>query len=294
MSNQAEENEVVEAEAEELEQVEEVEQEEGEQPDTEQTETPEAGESDEVVVSIGDEPPPSEDEEERSSSVISDLRKRYRDIQKENRELKAAQAKAAQPEPVVRLGEKPTLESCDYDGDKFEAELTQWHERKRAADEAERGRREAAEADQRAWNAKLENYGKQKGALKVPDYEDAEAQAMEHLTGAQPQIIVAGADNPAEVIYALGKNPAKAKELGSIKDPVKFAFAVAKLETQVKVTTRSKTAPMPESRISGAGRVAGSGAADAKLSQLHEKAQKSGDYSAYYAAKREQAARKAA
>jgi hypothetical protein len=53
-----------------------------------------------------------------------------------------------------------------------------------------------------------------------------------------------GADNPALVVYALGKNPKKAKELSEIKDPVKFAFAVAKLEKELKVTNR-RAAPHP-------------------------------------------------
>ena len=48
-------------------------------------------------------------------------------------------------------------------------------------------------------------------------------------------------------MYALGKNPKKAKELGEITDPVKFAFAVAKLETQLTVTSR-KQVPPPEKK----------------------------------------------
>jgi hypothetical protein len=57
--------------------------------------------------------------------------------------------------------------------------------------------------------------------------------------------MIAGADNPALLVYALGKHPAKAKELAAIKDPVKFAFAVAKLETQMKTTSRPRAAPPP-------------------------------------------------
>ena len=83
-----------------------------------------------------------------------------------------------------------------------------------------------------------------------------------------------GADNPALVVYALGKNPKKAQELASIKDPVKFAFAVAKLEKDLKVTNR-RAAPPPERVVSGTGRV--SGAVDSTLERLREEASKSGD-----------------
>jgi hypothetical protein len=276
MSNQAEETEVVEDVAGELEEGSEVEQEEVEQTEAEQTDETESSDSGEVVVSIGDESPPSEDEELKGLPAwVKDLRKEHREKSRKLRKLEEQMAeRETATARAVTVGAKPTLEGCDYDGDKFEAELTAWHDRKRAADEAERKQREAVEADQKAWNAKLENYGKQKAALKVSDYEETEAQAMEFLSGNQPQIIVAGADNPAAVIYALGKNPAKAKELASINDPVKFAFAVAKLETQVKVTQR-KAAPLPETKLSGSGRTPIAG--DTKLKQLEEKADRTGD-----------------
>ncbi|HTH09183.1 MAG TPA: hypothetical protein VMA55_06415 [Acidovorax sp.] len=275
MSNQAEETEVVEDVAEEQEEESEVEHEEVEQTESEQADESEASESGEVVVSIGDESPSSEDEESATAPEwVKNLRKERRELIKRVREYEAKEQQQTKAAQAVQVGPKPTLEAADYDAEKFEAQLTAWHDRKRAADEQERKQREAAEADQKAWNAKLENYSRQKAALKVADYEDTEAQAMEFLTGTQPQIIVAGADNPAQVIYALGKNPTKAKELASITDPVKFAFAVAKLETQVKVTQR-KAAPLPESKVSGSGRVPVSG--DAKLKQLEEKADRTGD-----------------
>ena len=83
-----------------------------------------------------------------------------------------------------------------------------------------------------------------------------------------------GADNPALVIYALGKNPKKAKELAAITDPVKFAFAVAKLESQLKVTNR-KAPPPPEKTMRGTG--PGSGAVDSTLERLREEAARTGD-----------------
>ncbi|MCY1427445.1 hypothetical protein D9M71_432910 [compost metagenome] len=85
-----------------------------------------------------------------------------------------------------------------------------------------------------------------------------------------------GADNSALVVYALGKNAAKAKELAAIKDPVKFAFAIAKLETQLKVQAK-KSAPAPERTVSGS--APKSGAVDSSLERLREEAAKTGDYS---------------
>jgi hypothetical protein len=98
-------------------------------------------------------------------------------------------------------------------------------------------------------------------------------------------MILQGADNPALLVYALGKNPKRAKELASIKDPVKFAFAVARLETQLKVTKR-KASSKPEPTISGTGRPSGS--VDNTLERLRTEAEKTGDYSKVYAYKQRQ------
>jgi hypothetical protein len=146
-----------------------------------------------------------------------------------------------------------------------------------------------AEADQReqqkAWQARLDNYGKAKTELKVKDFEDAEDVSKEKLSVTQQGIILQGAENPALVIYALGKNPKKAAELGSITDPVKFSFAVAKLETQLKVSNR-KSPPPPEGTVRGTGAV--SGAVGNQLERLRAEAEKTGDLSKVMAFKRQQ------
>ena len=88
--------------------------------------------------------------------------------------------------------------------------------------------------------------------------------------------MVQGAKNPALVVYAIGKNPAKAKELAAITDPVKFAFAVANLEAQLKVTPR-KSKPEPERVPGGASRPL-SGTVDSHLERLYDEARRTGDY----------------
>jgi hypothetical protein len=100
--------------------------------------------------------------------------------------------------------------------------------------------------------------------------------------------VLQGADNPALVIYALGKNPKKAAELAKIEDPVKFAFAVAKLEKELKVTNR-KAAPAPERMVSSTGRV--SGAVDSTLERLRAEAEKTGNYTKVLQYKRQKAAK---
>jgi hypothetical protein len=242
-------------------------------------------ESEEVVVSIGEEAPPPE-EQTQAPEWVRELRKSHRELQRQNRELQA-KLQAAPPEtkPVV-IGNKPKLEDHDYDADKYEEALTSWFERKRQADEVNAKQEAEVMNQQKAWQAKLDGYGKAKAELRVKDYEDAEAVAQEIFSITQQGVMLQGADNPALVVYALGKNPKKAKELADIVDPVKFAFAVAKLEKELKVTNR-KAAPAPERIISGTGR--SSGAVDSTLERLREDASRTGNMTkviAYKAQKR--------
>ena len=245
----------------------------GDQGEDQSTEDGE-GDSDEVIVSIGEEAPPPE-EQTHAPEWVRELRKTNRELQRQNRELQGKLQSTAQTEtkPVV-LGKKPSLEEHDYDAEKFEAALADWFERKRQADEAQAKQEAEVMNQQKAWQAKLDGYGKAKAELRVKDFEDAEAVAQELFNITQQGVVLQGADNPALVIYALGKNPKKAKELSDIKDPVKFAFAVAKLEKELKVTNR-KAAPPPERIVSGTGRV--SGAVDSTLERLREEAARTGN-----------------
>ena len=231
-------------------------------------------ENDEVIVSIGEEAPPQE-EQTQAPEWVRELRKTNRELQRQNRELQGKlQATSHTENKPVALGAKPTLEAHDYDAERFEEALANWFERKRQTDEENAKQETEVMNQQKAWQAKLEGYGKAKAELRVKDFEEAEAIAQELFNVTQQGVMLQGADNPALVVYALGKNPKKAKELSEIKDPVKFAFAVAKLEKDLKVTNR-RQAPPPERIVSGTGR--SSGAVDSTLERLREEAARTGN-----------------
>jgi len=258
--------------------------------DLEESETEaEADEADEdegfVAVTIGGEAPPPEDEEaERAPEWVRDLRKQYREEKRRNKELQDQLARTSGAAKVAELGEKPTLEKADYDTERYETELAAWYERKRRHDEVEATRRAEADAVEREWKQKLEGYQSAKATLKVRDYDEAEDVVQDAFTVTQQGMILQGAENPALLVYALGKNPKRAKELASIKDPVKFAFAVARLETQLKVTKR-KASSKPEPKVSGTGRI--SGAVDSTLERLRADAERTGDYSKVFQYKKQ-------
>jgi hypothetical protein len=241
---------------------------------------------DEVVVLIGEEAPPTEEADKPAPKWVRELRKTQRELQRENRELKAKlESSTVVEKKPTQLGNKPTLDSCDYDSELFETELAKWYERKREVDAEEAKAKESQEAHEREWRSKLDAYGKAKADLRVRDYDDAEEAVQQLFDVTQQGVLIEGADNPALLVYALGKNPSKAKELAAIKSPVKFAFAVAKLEKELKVSNRSRQAPPPEKTVTGTGRI--SGAVDSTLERLREEAARSGDMSKVLAYKRQ-------
>ena len=240
-------------------------------------------ESEDIVVSIGEEPPPPEPE--AAPEWVRELRKSHRELQKRNRELEAQVHQTTETNPVVTLGAKPSLENHDYDTDKYEASLADWYERKRSVDDQQAQARQAEQQQADAWQQQLQGYADAKSKLKVKDYDDAEEVAQQTFNVVQQGVMIQGAEDPALVIYALGKNPKKAKELAKIDDPVKFAFAVAKLESQLKISNR-KAATRPEGKVSATAPL--KGAVDSTLERLREEASKTGNMDKVMAYKRAQ------
>ena len=238
-------------------------------------------EPDEVRVTIGDEEPPEDEEQAFAGPApdwVKELREEQRRLRRQVREYEAKERAAQQQAApnVPTLGAKPRLEDHDYDTDRYEAALETWYKQKDAVEAAKRQQEQTLAEQQKAWQSRLDVYGQQKAALKVRDYEDAEARVQETLNVTQQGVVLQGAENPALVVYALGKNPKKAKELASITDPVRFAFAIAKLEQQLKITPRAKP-PAPERTVPAGTAPVSGGNSDTTLERLREEAARTGD-----------------
>jgi hypothetical protein len=237
-------------------------------------ETQELGE-DEVIVSIGEAQPHS-DEEARAPEWVRELRRKQRETVRELREAKAKIEALTSGDKSNDLGPEPQLEDDDisFDPDKYRERMKVWLKRAEDIEKAKAKAEQAEREQSTAWQAKLEGYGKAKGDLKFKDFDEAEAEVQESFSATQQAIIVKGAENPALVVYALGKNPSHAKDLAKIADPVEFAFAVAKLEAQLKVTKKNSIPP-PERVLEGTGRV--SGTVDSTFAKLEAEADRTGD-----------------
>lgn len=241
-----------------------------------------ADEADGISISFGDDAASNEEDQARAPDWIRELRKSNREKDRALRErdaeiarLKGEGAQAAK----VEVGARPKLADFDFDEDNYGEALDAWHARKSAADAQKTQQEQETQRQQEQWSTRLEAVTKASDGLRMPDYEDAAAAFEGTFSPLQQGIVIGGPDDAktsAALRYALGKNQAKARELASIKDPVKFAVALGKLEMQLKTTPR-KSAPAPDSAVRS--NVAGAAAVDNQLERLREQARKTGDYS---------------
>lgn len=262
-----------------LEESEESEEEDEESDGAEEEESEEESEEeeDEDIISIGDEvlnePDP---EEKKAPKWVRDVRKQNRELQKKLKEYEAKleQTNTAQAPNQPKSRPEPSLEDHDYDADAFKQDYAKWVKEQAEVERAEREAKLAQEEEAKTWQAKLDAYNENKRSLKVRDYDEVESVILERFSDTQQGVILQGADNPALLVYAIGKSKDKSEALAKIKDPVKFAFEVAKIEANLKVTKR-KPSSAPEGKVTGKnGSVKSS---DAVLKRLQDEASKTGN-----------------
>lgn len=246
-------------------------------PESTDEDTQEEGEEFDIVV--GDEKPEEQEEDDfhgkPAPQWVKDLRRDKKESDRRIKELEAKLNEHNKPE-TIELGEKPTLESVGYDADEFEKQLVEWTAKKAKFEQQEAAQREEQEKAAKVWQDKLNTYEAKKTAIKskVRDFDEAEEIARDVLTQTQQGILLHGAEKPELLVYHLGKNPQKAKELAAITDPIQFAFAAAKIDAQIKMTAR-KPSTSPERKPSGSAPL--SGAVDAKEAELEKEANRTGD-----------------
>lgn len=234
----------------------------------------------EIVISLGDEvvTPRQEEDKTPAPEWVKDLRKRTKEQERIIREQQAQLDALRIPDQKAALGKKPSMsdDGIDYDEDAFAAAMEKWYDDKRKFDAAEAEKKAEAEKADQEWGEKLQGYQDQRAKLtKIEDFEEAEAAVLSKLSQVQQGIIVDSTDMPAHIIYALGKNPEKLKELSAITNPVRFTAALIRLESKMTVS-KNKPATAPEKVVSGNSAV--SGINDKTLDRLREEAQKTGDY----------------
>ena len=244
-----------------------------EQHQAEHTEQPE----DDFAIEIEGE------EQADETPLVKLLRAELRDTKKEASDLR----KATAPVPIV-VGDKPDLwDSCEGDPDRYETELLAWKSRK---DRAEQQQRDAEHTDQvsaQEFQRSHVAYKAKAQLLGVKDFQASEDTVCAALPMPVQNAIVQYMQDPAKLVYALGKHPAKLAEIAAQTDPLRAILMLHDLEKKVVVNRRKP--PAPESDTIERGTVAIGGSSDKVLARMEADAVKSGNRSAliaYKAAKR--------
>jgi hypothetical protein len=223
---------------------------------------------------------------EDETPLIKELRTQLRDRDRELSEHRKAVAQK------IEVGAEPTLESSDYDEDKFKADWLDWNKRTQAVANQEAEASKAAEVRNHEMQRRFTDYRAKATTLPVKDFEAAEGKVLSVLpdTPDRPfqQALLAYTKNPAHLVYALGKHPAKLDALAKEQDPIRFILALTEMERNMKVVTR-KRGTEPESGSIQRGSAQNTGGVDKHAEKLLAAATRSGnmtEYSRYMKAKR--------
>lgn len=226
-------------------------------------------------------------EVEDETPLVKKLRQEIRDTHRKLSERSTTQ------EAEIVVGDKPTLESCEYDEDRFDRERDAWDDRRRAAERQQQNQQTAEQ--QRAAEYRDLEISYRASAAKLPVRQEEFDAADQAVRAALPEAIqVAIAkyiDEPAKVVLALGKYPAKLDAIAAEPDPVRQLFMIRDLQGAIKVTTR-RAAPPPERETIQTGSASLSPSADKQLQKLEQEATRTRDRSkviAYKASKKKAA-----
>lgn len=198
-------------------------------------------------------------------------------VRKENRELKRQlkQQNYQQPQQQA-LREKPTLDTHDYDSDAYEQDYAEWLGEKTQYDVK-------VQAEQQKYQQYDDRYTADVDAVraKAPDYDEIEQSIVDTLPTSKQAMLKMLVDNPAKMVYALGKSPNKLQALSELDD-IQFAKQIVLMEQSMSNVKRNPNKPKPKSHsLEG---IAGGG--DTKLSKLEADAERTGDRSKVAAYKR--------
>lgn len=192
----------------------------------------------------------------------------------------AEQSETSRP-AAIEVGDRPTLEGCDYDEDRLATETDAWIDRKLAAAQQERDTPRTAEDEARA---DVERYEASITKLPYADAAEMVGKARAGLTPAQEFMISQACSEPGKLLHALGRHPQKLAELVSVKNPAKFIAKAVTLEANMKSGSNRRQAPQPERIPRGN---AAPKSADKEEARLEKEADRTGDRTALQAYRRQ-------
>ena len=253
-----------------------------EQEALEAAESETAEDEEEEILTFGDEPT---EVHETENATIRHMREELKKLRKE-----VAAKKPAEEDKPIEVGEKPKIADFDYDEDRYSEAMDAYYERKAAAEKQAASKSQASDEETKAWQAELARVEQESVQLARADYGDAFETVLTTLGQTRVSAIVKATKktgNTAKMIYALARDPDRLATFAAQPDLVEFIADIAELRGKLQMVKRRK-APDPDVPQCGSAKVSGSSGSNQKrLAKLHEEAQETGDYSKYYALKRD-------
>lgn len=231
--------------------------------DGEQTEE----QTDEYSLRVGDEEISLTEEDDDhvdgqpAPQWVKDLRKNNREKDKELRELRRqleqVQSRPTEQQPqqqVDVIPPKPTLESCEYDEEAYEAALTDWHEKKGRAEQSKQQQQRQQQEYQQRFQQRVEAHKQRAAKLPVKDYQEMEEIVRAEVPDLHKEILIHCADEGSELIaYGLGKSQQLRQRVAAETDPIRAAFLLGQISKQVSLAPKPKKAIKPEPEVRGGG-----------------------------------------
>ncbi|WP_299083064.1 hypothetical protein [uncultured Paraglaciecola sp.] len=272
-----------------------------EQKPTGETDTPKADESSEEneIVLAGQEgsppstanKPSSDGQHSNTDAVIKRMRRKRERLDAENETLRRENEQLRRhaqgggntqgDRRTLQLPNRPTRAESGYDEEKFDAAMAEWTDKvtdikvQAGLQQANQGQRVVA-AQQREQTA-LKQYAENANALKVPDFNDTQEDALDVL-GADFGTMLARelpSDAP-KLVYFFGKNPEEAVRYREMFDnnPGGTTFELGKLAERLVIKRKQSSAAAPEDRIDGQGLAGGDDSLEGQLAKIDEKLEK--------------------
>ncbi|HEB0856593.1 TPA: scaffolding protein [Citrobacter freundii] len=239
----------------------------------------------EQTLFFGDEElssPPSE--EDKDPALVKHLRGTIKEKERELKELLRQSQQSAPQQPVITQPPRmPKLDDADieYDEAVYHERMTKWAEENGKYLEQKRTQEQQQEQLQAVHQQKVANYQQRVKALKVHGYQEAEQAVLDDVPLVIQNAILHESEKPEMVVLALGRNADLRKQLAEATNPVAIGRLLERIESKARLMPKAKTTAATTPEVKG-----GNGAAINNLDKLREKAEQSGDYTAYLAAKR--------
>ncbi|AZF88799.1 hypothetical protein [Salmonella phage Lumpael] len=232
--------------------------------------------------------PTDEDDQEGDSDLVKHLRAQLREQKKQFKtSTQAAQERKEIPADMPR---KPEMgdEGIDWDPEKYAEALDKWTEDKAAYQQREQEMAAKREAFGKKFSEGQQRYQTEraKAIKKYAGFEKAEAAIAELPEPLQAGLMI-NSKNPAALVMVLGRNADLRKQVEDAynSDHIALGYLIRDIEARAGSKPKAKQNLNSTPEVKGQNGVANVG----QLEALRKRAEATGDYTEYFAAKNKRA-----